>query len=79
MALDNPGDITKLGPEGVPQMRSVIDSISKQAVGLIHVKTEPTASQVPLGKCVVYDSGVARRVYFRTGLNGVGYVTLTMI
>lgn len=60
-------------------MQKIFDNIHEQAMGIIHTDKEPTADTVPAGKIVVYDNGTNRRVYIRTGKEGVGYFTLNML
>jgi len=79
MPIDHPGDITDFKEDSIPRLRNTIDNITQQAVGVIYVASAPTASQVPLGKVVVYDDGTTRRIYVRTGKDGVGYAALTML
>lgn len=65
--------------EDLTSVQKALDSVHEQAAGIITTETEPTVDDVPNGKYVVYDNGTDRRVYFRTGKEGVGYFTLTMI
>ena len=57
-----------------------IDLVHRNAVGIIYVSAAPAAAEVPIGKLVIYDNGTnTRRIYVRTGSDGVGYTTLTML
>ena len=66
-------------PSDAASVSKTFDSIYEQATGLIHTDTTPTSGAVPFGKLVIYDNGTTRRVYVRTGKEGVGYFTLTML
>ena len=76
MPIDKVYQVTNLDMTG---LNNTLDSIYNQSTGTIHTDAEPTAANVPLGKLVIYDNAVDRRVYVRTGKEGVGYFTLTMI
>jgi hypothetical protein len=57
-----------------------LDLVHRNAVGIIYVSAAPIAAEVPIGKLVIYDNGTdTRRIYVRTGSDGVGYTALTMI
>jgi hypothetical protein len=61
-----------------PILRDILSGIAKDAAGFQYAHQEPTASNVPHGKIVIYDDGSGtKRLYFKTGKNNLGYIALT--
>ncbi len=60
----------------IASVQKALSSIHSQATGMVFSKDVPT--DVPSGKILIYDNGAGtKRVYFKTGLNNIGYITLT--
>ena len=77
MALDEIYEINSMQESETANLKKALSSVHQQAVGTRYTVTEPT--EVPVGKMVIWDNGVTRRVYLRTGKGSIGYVTLTMV
>jgi hypothetical protein len=55
----------------------ILSDIHQKALGIVYTATLPTADSVPNGKIVVYDDGVTKRLYLKTGKGNLAYVGLT--
>ena len=77
MAIDEVYKINTLDKGETNTLKKALSYVHEQAVGTQYVSVAPT--EVPVGKIVIFDDGVAHRLYVRTGTGNVGYVNLTMI
>lgn len=78
MGIDQIDKLPTLGPESLPILQKILDDNANKTEGTIYTKNVPTASDVPLGKKVIYDDGAGtKRIYWKTAQNNLGYISLT--
>lgn len=73
--IDQTGALSEVSLEDIKRS---IDTLYQSSTGIVY--SSDTASAVSLaefGKIVIADDGTTKRLYFKTGLGNVGYVTLT--
>ena len=67
-------------PASVPVLQKALEHIHDNAVGVTYHKgdAEPTADKVPAGKICIWDDGKGnKKLFFRTGKNNVGSISMT--
>jgi hypothetical protein len=69
--------LPSLKPEDHGTLVKILQDIHQQALGIMYTATLPTIETVPFGKFVLYDNGITKRLYMRTGKNNLAYVGLT--
>lgn len=78
MGLDQRDRMSDLNEESLPMLQKIFDTIHNEAVGTVFTSTLPTATTTPTGKMVIYDDGGGtKRIYFKTGKDNLGYISLT--
>ena len=78
MPIDVNDQVPNMNEESLPILQKIIGDISEQSEGTLYVDSEPSASNVPYGKKVIYDNGSGtKRIYWKTGRGNLGYITLT--
>lgn len=70
--------IDKIDSVDDPHLEKILSDIHNKATGVLYTDTVPTAATTPQGKMVIYDDGAGtKRIYYKTGKDNLGYITLT--
>jgi len=78
MGIEQVDRLTDMSDESLPMLHKIMDGIHAEAVGIIYSSVVPVAATTPTGKMVIHDDGAGtKRIYFKTGKDNLGYISLT--